>query len=339
MDLEGKESRDVRTLLLRFVETARESELDTATQVKLVVRRLSAVDAKVARKIDTALLERLLLAWNPRRGRPKASAQKQDDPFAIATTLLNRATGVKVEPSSRHLLKAECTREALHVSDNDPLRARMKFHNLKDTTGVHMVVRGDDPAHIQWRLAHADLKTTEIYLRERGTRPARTSASRWRPSRGTFFEDGIAAFEKLKTQSNQVIAVEAPGIEGEACASQNVATSLPSDRHSRRKNSRRMALRRSSLWPPSRRRNWTERDARNRTGRSRPRPLVSTPSRRHSNASSMRRRPSVGGTTSRSLRALSSSMSAVATRSRRTSSTSRPSGGVAERDPPDTWTP
>lgn len=100
LDLERKESRDVRTLLLRFVEAARESELDTATQVKLVVRRLSAVDAKVARKIDTALLERLLLAWNPKRGRPKASAQKQDDPFEIATTLIHRATGVKVDAAS-----------------------------------------------------------------------------------------------------------------------------------------------------------------------------------------------------------------------------------------------
>jgi len=29
-----------------------------------------------------------------------------------------------------------------------------------------MVMRGDEPAHIQWRLAHADLRTTEIYIRE-----------------------------------------------------------------------------------------------------------------------------------------------------------------------------
>jgi hypothetical protein len=116
LDTLRSESQDVRTIFLRLVEAARESELDIATQVKLVIRKLSAVDAAVARKVDAGLLERLLLSWNPKRGRPKRSTGKQDDPFEIATAILHRATGVKIAPGS---LRKQWER------GRTPLRARI----------------------------------------------------------------------------------------------------------------------------------------------------------------------------------------------------------------------
>jgi hypothetical protein len=51
---------------------------------------------------------------------------------------------------------AECKREALHVAKNDPMRARMKFHNLRDTCLTHMAVRRDPPQDVQWRAGHVD---------------------------------------------------------------------------------------------------------------------------------------------------------------------------------------
>lgn len=62
------------------------------------------------------------------------------------------------------LLTAGCTREALHVAKDDPQRARMKFHNLRDTCGTHMAVRRDPPQDVQWRLGHATPAMTEAYI-------------------------------------------------------------------------------------------------------------------------------------------------------------------------------
>jgi integrase len=62
------------------------------------------------------------------------------------------------------LLKAGVTRTALHVETEQT--AHLTFHNLKDTCGTHMAVRRDPPQDIQWRLAHKDAKTTEIYIGE-----------------------------------------------------------------------------------------------------------------------------------------------------------------------------
>jgi integrase len=39
------------------------------------------------------------------------------------------------------LVLADCKREALHVPKSDPMRAHMKFHNLRDTCLTHMAVR------------------------------------------------------------------------------------------------------------------------------------------------------------------------------------------------------
>lgn len=62
------------------------------------------------------------------------------------------------------LLLAGCDREDLHVPASDPLRVHLKFHNLKDTCGTHMSLRGDSPQEVQWRLAHSDAATSEIYI-------------------------------------------------------------------------------------------------------------------------------------------------------------------------------
>lgn len=64
------------------------------------------------------------------------------------------------------LLLAKCSREALHVPKNDPMRARMKFHNLRDTCGTHMAMRRDPPQDVQWRLGHTSPVMTERYIME-----------------------------------------------------------------------------------------------------------------------------------------------------------------------------
>jgi integrase len=62
------------------------------------------------------------------------------------------------------LLTAGCTRGALHVDKKDPMRARMKFHNLRDTCLTHMAVRRDPPQDVQWRAGHTTPAMTEAYI-------------------------------------------------------------------------------------------------------------------------------------------------------------------------------
>lgn len=62
------------------------------------------------------------------------------------------------------LVAAGCKREALHVPKNDPLRAHMKFHNLRDTCLTHMAVRRDPPQDVQWRAGHTTPAMTEAYI-------------------------------------------------------------------------------------------------------------------------------------------------------------------------------
>lgn len=62
------------------------------------------------------------------------------------------------------LVRAGCTRDALHVAANDPMRARMKFHNLRDTCLTHMAVRRDAPQDVQWRAGHTTPAMTEKYI-------------------------------------------------------------------------------------------------------------------------------------------------------------------------------
>ncbi len=61
------------------------------------------------------------------------------------------------------LRTAGLERDALHV-ENDPLRAWMRFHNLRDTCLTWMAVRGDDPMRIQWRGGHSDFRMTQAYI-------------------------------------------------------------------------------------------------------------------------------------------------------------------------------
>lgn len=119
------------------------------------------------------------------------------------------------------LLKAGCTREALHVGPDDPMRAPMRFHNLKDTCGVHMVMRGDEPAHIQWRLAHGDLRTTEIYIREAKYQAGPNFGEPLAPIPSELIEgskdggivDGTAIERCGQVADSIEETVEAPGIE------------------------------------------------------------------------------------------------------------------------------
>jgi integrase len=63
----------------------------------------------------------------------------------------------------KDLRTAGVMREALHV-ENDPLRAWIRFHNLRDTCLTWMAVRGDDPMRIQWRGGHSDFRMTQAYI-------------------------------------------------------------------------------------------------------------------------------------------------------------------------------
>lgn len=62
------------------------------------------------------------------------------------------------------LLAAGCKRDALHVAKADPMRVRMKFHNLRDTCLTHMAMRKDPPQDIQWRAGHTTPAMTEAYI-------------------------------------------------------------------------------------------------------------------------------------------------------------------------------
>lgn len=62
------------------------------------------------------------------------------------------------------LIAAGCKREALHVPQGDAMRARMKFHNLRDTCHTHMAVRRDPPQDVQWRAGHTTSAMTERYI-------------------------------------------------------------------------------------------------------------------------------------------------------------------------------
>ena len=62
------------------------------------------------------------------------------------------------------LLAADCTREALHVRKDDPMRAHLTFHNLRDTGLTHMALRRDPPQDIQWRAGHTTPAMTEAYI-------------------------------------------------------------------------------------------------------------------------------------------------------------------------------
>lgn len=69
----------------------------------------------------------------------------------------------RAELLRKDLRTAGVDREALFVED-DPLRARLTFHNLRDTGLTWMAVRGDDPMRIQWRAGHTTFKTTQGYI-------------------------------------------------------------------------------------------------------------------------------------------------------------------------------
>ena len=62
-----------------------------------------------------------------------------------------------------HLRVAGVSRPELFVSSET--HKRIRFHDLRATGITWMAIRGDDPLKIQHRAGHADLKTTQRYIR------------------------------------------------------------------------------------------------------------------------------------------------------------------------------
>jgi integrase len=48
--------------------------------------------------------------------------------------------------------------------EEDEMRERLKFHNLRDTCRTWMAKRGDEPLRIQWRGGHTDFAMTQKYI-------------------------------------------------------------------------------------------------------------------------------------------------------------------------------
>lgn len=62
-----------------------------------------------------------------------------------------------------HLLRAGCTRAELH--DGDEQRRRLTFHDLRATAITWWAIRGDSIGDIMERAGHAQILTTQRYMR------------------------------------------------------------------------------------------------------------------------------------------------------------------------------
>ena len=103
----------------------------------------------------------------------------------------------------------------------------MKFHNLRDTCGVHMSVRRDPPQDIQWRLGHSDLATTEGYIGEARQAAGPTFGEPLAPIPDALLRalaggnkkpppdssGGGSGGGKPSVRNETIMLVEAPGIE------------------------------------------------------------------------------------------------------------------------------
>ena len=89
------------------------------------------------------------------------------------------------------------------------MRARMKFHNLRDTCLTHMAVRRGPPQDIQWRAGHTTSAMTEACITN-----ARYQAG---ASFGTPLPSSVLARSPADKTTNprfcRGFVVEAPGIE------------------------------------------------------------------------------------------------------------------------------
>lgn len=95
-----KAAGDQRVMILRYIEQAKDSELDVDEQATFVIHHVAAASADLASRLDPKILRALLLAWRPKRGRPKKKEAAPPDTYAIAADLLARATGVHVAAGS-----------------------------------------------------------------------------------------------------------------------------------------------------------------------------------------------------------------------------------------------
>jgi hypothetical protein len=125
------------------------------------------------------------------------------------------------EQLRKDLLRAGCTREALHVDRDDPMRAPMRFHNLRDTCLTHMAVRRDPPQDVQWRAGHTTAAMTERYIANARYEAGPNSGEPLAPlpaeliaaSGGDVIENVITTQPKRISQCGRPVTVEAPGIE------------------------------------------------------------------------------------------------------------------------------
>jgi integrase len=74
------------------------------------------------------------------------------------------SVGILSRKLKGYLRRANVTRTDLFESDET--RKAMTFHDLRATGITWCAVRGDDPLKIMQRAGHADLSTTQIYVRE-----------------------------------------------------------------------------------------------------------------------------------------------------------------------------
>lgn len=64
------------------------------------------------------------------------------------------------------LKRAGVDRAELHCGAKDPNRKQITWHDLRATTSTWMAIRGDRSQKIMDRLGHANIATTQIYIRE-----------------------------------------------------------------------------------------------------------------------------------------------------------------------------
>ena len=82
---------------------------------------------------------------------------------AQATGRLCGASGNWSEPVG--VDRFERSGEAVDLRANDATRQQIRFHDLRATGIIWMVVRGDDHLKIRYRAGHEDFSTTQEYIR------------------------------------------------------------------------------------------------------------------------------------------------------------------------------
>ena len=115
-------------------------------------RGLKATKSNAARRIPIERGSRAAAQGTPRRDEGQGAVFPMPSVGVLSRKLKN------------YLARAGVTRADLFASDET--RKAITFHDLRATGITWCAVRGDDPLKIMQRAGHADLPTTQIYLRE-----------------------------------------------------------------------------------------------------------------------------------------------------------------------------